>query len=95
MEEGAGATTWNDRDRRSCGAYPRRPATAKGGRLIVPYHVYTKNGAGAFGVIVETAREAIAKAAQFADDGHPEVVFKDLLGNILSHSAVNALAESE
>jgi len=25
----------------------------------------------------------------------PEVVFKDLLGNIRTHSAVNALAESE
>lgn len=70
-------------------------ATVKRGQLIMPYHVYTKNGAGAFGVIVETAREALAKAARFAEDGHPEVVFKDLRGNIITHSAVNALAESE
>ena len=70
-------------------------ATVKRGQLIMPYHVYTKNGAGAFGVIVETAREALAKAAQFAEDGYPGVVFKDLRGNIITHSAVNALAESE
>ena len=61
----------------------------------MPYHVYTKGRSGAFGVIVETAREALAKAAQFAEDGHPEVLFKDLLGNILTDSAVSALAESE
>jgi len=70
-------------------------ATVKRGQLIMPYHVYTKNGAGAFGVIVETAREALAKAAQFAEDGYPGVVFKDLRGNIITYSAVNALAESE
>jgi hypothetical protein len=61
----------------------------------MPYHVYAKNGVGAFGVIVGTAREALAKAAQLAEDGNAEVVFKDLLGNILTHSAVDALAESE
>jgi len=70
-------------------------ATVKRGQLIMPYHVYTKNGAGAFGVIVETAREALAKAVQFAEDGYPGVVFKDLRGNIITYSAVNALAESE
>ena len=49
----------------------------------MPYHVYTRSGAGAVGVIVETAKDALAKAAEFLEGGHPEVIFKDLLGNIL------------
>jgi hypothetical protein len=44
----------------------------------MPYHVYTRSGAGALGVNVETAREALAKAAEFLDKGHREVIFKDL-----------------
>ena len=50
----------------------------------MPYHVYTKTAPA----------RSLAKTAQFAEDGHPEVVFKDLLGNILTYSAVNALAEA-
>ena len=61
----------------------------------MPYHVYTRSGAGAVGVIVETAKDALAKAAEFLEGGHPEVIFKDLLGNILDPAAVAALAESE
>lgn len=49
----------------------------------MPYHVYTRSGAGALGVIVETARDALAKAAEFVEDGHPEVIFRDLLGSRL------------
>ena len=63
--------------------------------MIMPYHVYTQSGPGAFGVIVETARDALAKAAQFADDGHPDVLIKDLLGNILPQDAVTSLAKGE
>jgi len=38
---------------------------------------------GAVGVIVETAKEVLAEAAELLEAGHPEVIFKDLLGNIL------------
>jgi hypothetical protein len=48
--------------------------------------VYTRSGAGALGVIVETAREALAKAAEFLEEGHREVIFKDLLGNVLDRA---------
>jgi len=44
----------------------------------MPYQVYTRSGVGALGVIVETAKEALAKAAEFLEDGHREVIFKDL-----------------
>ena len=53
-----------------------------------------RSGAGAFGVIVETAREALAKAAEFLDEGHREVIFKDLLGK-LDRAVVVTMAEIE
>ena len=58
----------------------------------MPYHVYTRTGPGALGVIVETAREALAKAADYLDDGQREVIFKDLLGNVLDRAVVVAMA---
>jgi hypothetical protein len=54
-----------------------------------------RSGAGALGVIVETAREALAKAAEFLDEGHREVIFKDLLGNVLDRAVVVTMAEIE
>jgi hypothetical protein len=50
----------------------------------------TRNAAGA----VRPRRTRSRKAAEFLEDGHPEVIFKDLLGNIKEHAAVVALAES-
>jgi hypothetical protein len=61
----------------------------------MPYHVYTRSGSGAFGVIVDTARQALQKAAELAEEGHSDVVFKDLLGNILNRAALVALAGNE
>jgi hypothetical protein len=61
----------------------------------MPHHVYTRSGVGAVGVIVETAREALAKAAAFLDEGHREVIFKDLPGNVLDRAVVVTMAESE
>jgi len=61
----------------------------------VPYNIHAQSGLGAFGVIVETAREALAKAAQLAEEGHPDVLIKDLLGNTLTHAAVTALTDAE
>jgi hypothetical protein len=61
----------------------------------MPYHVYTRSGAGALGVIVETAREALAKAAEFLEQEHREVTFKDLFGNVLDRAVVVNMAEIE
>jgi hypothetical protein len=37
----------------------------------MPFHVYTRSsGGGAVSIIVETAREALAKAAEILEDGH-------------------------
>ena len=61
----------------------------------MPYHVYTRSGVGAVGVIVETAKEALAKAAEFLEEGHREVIFKDLLGKVLDHAVVVTMAGIE
>jgi hypothetical protein len=61
----------------------------------MPYHVYTRSGGGALGVIVETASEALVKAAEFLEEGHGEVIFKDLLGNVLDRAVVATMAEIE
>jgi hypothetical protein len=61
----------------------------------MPYQVYTRSGVGALGVIVETAKEALAKAAEFLEDGHREVIFKDLLGSVLDRAVVVTMAGIE
>jgi hypothetical protein len=61
----------------------------------MPYHVYMRGGVGAVGVIVETAREALAKAAEFLEEGHREVIFKDLLGSVLDRTVVMTMGEIE
>ena len=61
----------------------------------MPYHVYTRSGVGAVGIIVETAKEALAKATELLEEGHPEVIFKDLLGNVLDLAVVVTKAEIE
>jgi len=55
--------------------------------------MYTRSGAGALGVIVETAREALAKAAVFLEEGHREVIFKDLPANVLDRTMTMAEIE--
>jgi hypothetical protein len=39
------------------------------------YHIYTRSSGGAVGN-VGTAREALAKAAEFVEDGHADVIIK-------------------
>ena len=58
----------------------------------MPYHVYTRSGVSAVGVIVETAKEALAKAAELLRKG-TGMIFKDLLGNVLDRAAVVTMAE--
>ena len=61
----------------------------------MPYHVYTRSGVSAVGVIVETAREALVKAAAFLEEVHQQVIFKDLLGNVLDRAMIVTIAEIE
>ncbi len=96
MANGATSASQHNCDRRA-GAPPgaaKSELAVQGPMLTMPYRVCMHAGPGGVGIVVETAREALAKAARFAEEGH-EKVLKDLLGNVLTHAAVIALAEDE
>ena len=61
----------------------------------MPYHVRARSGTGAFGVVVESARDALAKASQLIEDGHESITFRDLAGNVIDQAAMNAFAKKE
>jgi hypothetical protein len=54
------------------------------------YHVYTRNGAGALGVIVETAREALAKSRGVSRGRASGDDLQGLLGNALDRRGTDA-----
>jgi hypothetical protein len=48
------------------------------------------NSRKASGVIVETAKDALAKIAELTDLGHTEIVVKDLLGEVVDRATLEA-----
>jgi hypothetical protein len=64
-----------------------------GGQTVLKamlYHVYTRNGAGALGVIVETAREALAKSRGVSRGRASGDDLQGLLGNALDRRGTDA-----
>jgi hypothetical protein len=57
--------------------------------------MYTHAAAGVPWASSLRPREALAKAAEFLEEGHREVIFKDLLGHILDRTMVVTMAEIE
>ena len=84
---GATFVLWLDCTSR-CRALPVRcPARA--------YQVYSKSGGGgAVGVLVGSAKEALAKARELAESGG-EVLIKDLSGKTIDAEAVAEVAARE
>ncbi|QOZ33270.1 hypothetical protein [Bradyrhizobium sp. CCBAU 53421] len=58
------------------------------------YQVYSKNGDGAIGVVVSSAKQALAKANELAESGN-EVLIKDLAGRVLDTATIVELAARE
>ncbi|WGS19261.1 MULTISPECIES: hypothetical protein [unclassified Bradyrhizobium] len=56
--------------------------------------MYSKNGNSAIGVVVSSAKQALAKAQELAEAGN-EVLIKDLAGRILDMATVVELAARE
>jgi len=56
----------------------------------MPYRVQAKFNESVFGVVVETAKEALKKIAELTDLGHTEIVVKDLLGEVVDRAALEA-----
>jgi hypothetical protein len=60
----------------------------------VAYQVYSKSGNGAVGVVVSSAKQALAKAHELAEAGN-EVLIKDLAGKIIDTATIAELAANE
>ena len=56
----------------------------------MPFHVNARSGLGAVGIIVETAKQALSKAAEFVEGGHPDVTIKDLPTRLHQRLKANA-----
>ena len=67
--------------------------TFPGFQILSALRVCTRSGIGAVGIIVETASEALAKVAEFVEDGNSDVVIRDLVGNVLDRATVAAQPE--
>ena len=60
----------------------------------MPYQVHAKVNGSAFSVVVETAKDALAKLAELTDLGHAEVVVRDLLGKVIDPSILEMDADT-
>jgi hypothetical protein len=58
----------------------------------MPYWIHAKIKDGAFSVVVETAKDALAKLAELAESEHTEVVAMDLSGTAIELRTLHAEA---
>jgi hypothetical protein len=61
-------------------------------RSAMPYWIQAKIKEGAFSVVVETAKDALAKLAELTEVGHSEVTAKDMSGAIIDLTTLQAEA---
>jgi hypothetical protein len=59
------------------------------------YRVHSRIGLSAFSIVVETAREVLTKMAELNEDGHWEIVVKDLLNREIDIEAIKQIADRE
>jgi|GEM_PF-6298043 hypothetical protein len=57
------------------------------------YWIHAKVKDGAFSVVVETAKEAIAKLAELSQHEQTEVTAKDLLGKVIEIATLQSEAD--
>jgi hypothetical protein len=63
-------------------------------RRIMPYCIQAKIEEGAFSVVVETAKDALAKFAELTEVGHSEVTARDIMsGAIVGLASLQAEAD--
>lgn len=59
----------------------------------MPYWIHAKIKDGAFSVVVETAKDALAKLAELTEAGHSEVAAKDMSGAVIGLGNLQAEAD--
>jgi hypothetical protein len=60
----------------------------------MPYWINAKIKEGAFSVVVETAKDALAKLAELSEAGHSDVTAKDMAGTLIGLSTLQSDAEA-
>lgn len=60
----------------------------------MPYWIHAKIKEGAFSVVFETAKDALAKLAELSEAGHAEVEAKDMAGALIELATLQADAEA-
>ena len=58
----------------------------------MPYWIHAKIKGGAFSVVVETAKDALAKLAELGESEHTEVAAMDLSGSVIDLATLQAEA---
>lgn len=59
----------------------------------MPYRIHSKIKGSAVSIVVESAKEALAKLAELTECGHTEVAAKDLSGIVIELSTLQAEAD--
>jgi hypothetical protein len=59
----------------------------------MPYWIHAKAKDGAFSVVVETAKDALAKLAELAETDRIEVAATDLSGTVIELATLQAEAD--
>lgn len=58
----------------------------------MPYRIHADMNGSALSIIVETAKDALAKMAELIELGHADVLARDLDGRLVDHGITNAAA---
>ena len=56
----------------------------------MPYWIHSKIKGSAVSIVVETAKDALAKLAELTESGHTDVVARDLSGAVIGLTALHA-----
>ena len=59
----------------------------------MPYGIHAKIKESAFSVVVETAKDALAKLAELTEAGHSEVAARDMSGAMIGLTTLQAEAD--
>lgn len=59
----------------------------------MPYWIHSKIKGSAVSIVVETAKDALAKLAELTESGHTDVVPRDLSGTVIGLTTLQAMAD--
>lgn len=61
----------------------------------MPYSIHAKIKEGGFSVVIETAKDGLAKLAELSEAGHSDVAAKDMSGATIGLTTLQAKANQQ